>query len=237
MKRIATITALMSSAFIATAASAADLPRRERVVKPGIAPVATCFWQGAYLGAHVGYTMARVKTNYFGNIPGAPGNLDHDKFTGGLYAGYNYCVTPNLIVGIEADVTKYGNAGNASYVGGGFGLSNGYDANWGGSLRARIGLPFDRFMVYATGGIAGIQNKGFGVDRLISGPYVYDARKSQFSIGYAVGAGLEYAFTQNISARVEYIYTDVGTLKLNPAFNERIEPRFHTIRAGVAYKF
>jgi outer membrane immunogenic protein len=234
MKAFSLVTAIVGSALLATAASAADLPRRERVVKPGVAPVASCFWQGPYLGAHVGYTMARVKTNYFTGIAGAPTNLDHDKFTGGLYGGYNFCVTPNLIVGLEADVTKYGNAGNASYLTGPLGFSNGYDANWGGSLRARIGLPFDRFMVYATGGIAGVQHKAYGLDRAAT--ILSNERKSEFSIGYAVGAGVEYAFTQNVLARVEYIYTDVGNLKFGTV-GDRVDPRFHTIRAGLAYKF
>jgi outer membrane immunogenic protein len=207
-------------------------------VKPGVAPAAAgCFWQGPYVGAHIGYTWANFDNNLQVRdgaiVLPALGEQKHSKFTGGGYAGYNFCVTPSLIVGLEADFTKYGHARNWSGVGGGNGYGADFDANWGGSLRARIGLPFDRFLVYATGGIAGAQIST-DLYRRAAGVTTLTNSGSKFAIGYVAGVGLEYAFTQNLVGRVEYLYTDVGAVSLGTS---KSSATFNTIRLGVAYKF
>jgi outer membrane immunogenic protein len=234
MKKIVTVAAFASLMASTITASAADLPARQ-IVKPGPAPAAGCFWSGAYVGAHVGYTFARASNNALG-LTGAPvGTLSHDKFTGGGFAGYNACLGSSLVVGLEADVTKYGNAKTFSQTVGTTGFGLGYDANWGGSIRARIGLPFDRFLVYATGGIAGVQQKGFGVVRnLTTGANTIES-SSKFGIGYVVGVGAEYAMSPNWLVRAEYLYTDAGNLKFSG--NGRMGGDFHTIRLGLGYKF
>jgi outer membrane immunogenic protein len=63
-------------------------------------------------------------------------------------------------------------------------------------------------------------------------------------VGYAVGAGVEYAFTPNWSVKVEYLFADLGRNNrtyLAPGglagftFNNREQD--HIIRAGVNYRF
>jgi outer membrane immunogenic protein len=230
------ILAAASVVALSSAASAADLPAR--VVKPGIAPAATCFWQGPYVGAHLGYSWASFDNNLQvqnGAIVLPPvGDQKHSKFTGGGYAGYNFCVTPSLIVGLEADVTKYGNHKNWTGFAGGNGYGANFDANWGGSLRARIGLPFNRAMIYATGGLAGAQLstetylRAGGVTSLVNSG-------SKFAIGFAAGAGLEYAFTQNLVGRVEFIHTNLGNVGLGGGLKS--SATFNTVRVGLGYKF
>jgi outer membrane immunogenic protein len=60
--------------------------------------------------------------------------------------------------------------------------------------------------------------------------------------GWTVGAGWEYGFTPNWSARIEYRYTDFGTFSHNsifsfPGFTYEHDPVFHTVRGGISYRF
>jgi outer membrane immunogenic protein len=231
-----------AAALVTTSASAADLPGR--VIKGGIAPLATCFWAGPYVGAHAGYTWAQGESKggsrpTVGPVVGGqdvPVKFEHSKITGGGYAGYNFCATPNFVVGVEGDFTKYGHNDEFSSIVGGRGYGKGFDANWGGSLRLRAGLPFDRFLVYGTVGLAGVNQKAYSYTKdIASGLNVDGFSKSKFALGYVVGVGGEYAFTQNIVGRVEYLYTDTGRFSLGNG--NRVDSSFHTIRAGVAYKF
>jgi outer membrane immunogenic protein len=151
----------------------------------------------------------------------ALGEQKHSKFTGGGYAGYNFCVTPSLIVGLEADFTKYGHARNWSGVAGGNVYGADFDANWGVSLRARIGLPFDCFLVYATGGIAGAQ-LSTDLYRRAADVTTLTNSVSKFAIGYVAGVG-----------RVEYLYTGLGNVSLGTS---KSSATFNAIRLGFAYK-
>jgi outer membrane immunogenic protein len=231
MKFSALALGLVSALAVSTTSFAADIPAR--VVKGGVAPASTCLWAGPYLGAHVGYTWAKTSNNSIGlnNLP--IGTLDNSNVSGGLYAGYNFCATPGLIFGLEADITKLGHKANFSQIVAGNGFGVGYDANWGGSVRARVGLPFDRFLVYVTGGVAGVQENAYAILTTPAGA-VSGVRKSSFSVGYTAGVGAEYAFTKNIIGRAEYLYTDPGRFSVGGG---RFNSNFHTVRVGVAYKF
>ena len=71
-----------------------------------------------------------------------------------------------------------------------------------GSLRGRLGVAWDRALLYATAGWAW----GSGEGSFSPTPTVTD---SHTHYGYAVGAGLEYGITQNLSAKAEYLYTSL----------------------------
>jgi outer membrane immunogenic protein len=231
---ISTIAAVAALAIGSSAASAADLGRR--VVKPGpVVAAAGCFWSGGYLGAHVGYTFSQGKSSStvgpFGEAP----KLEHDKFTGGGYVGYNYCVTPNVVFGIELDATKYGNSGDFTGLVGTTGYGFGHSVDWGVSLRGRLGVTFDRAMVYVTGGLAGVQQDSYAVTRVINTGVNAGFSKSEFSLGYVLGAGIEYAFTPNIVGRAEYLFTDLPKVKYGVGGGTSTD--LHTFRLGIAYKF
>jgi outer membrane immunogenic protein len=66
------------------------------------------------------------------------------------------------------------------------------------SFRGRLGLAFDRFIVYGTGGAAWA---GFSIDDDL---LLEDDDTTFF--GWAAGGGVEYAITDNISLGVEYIH-------------------------------
>jgi outer membrane immunogenic protein len=232
MKIASTIFGLATATVLSTAALAADLP--SRVVKPGIAPAASCFWAGPYLGAQVGYTWNTVKTNYL-DIGGAPANSSHNKVTGGVYAGYNFCLTPGLIGGIELDVTKFGNAPKHDTRNGAGTLFNfnHHDTNFGGSAVFRLGLPVNRALFYVKGGVGVAQQKAYSYNANLLGP-VAGVSASKTSFGYVVGAGVDYAFTNNWVGRLGYTYFDGGKIS---ALGGRWNSKYHTVNLGVAYKF
>ncbi|MGH6796405.1 MAG: outer membrane protein, partial [Methylocella sp.] len=88
-----------------------------------------------------------------------------------------------------------------------------------GSLRARIGVAFDRVLVYGTGGAA---FAGFDDNYSSSGtPFVLNEQDSKTRTGWTVGGGLEYAVTNNWSIGAEYRYSDFGR-----------SPDFPAIRVG-----
>lgn len=171
------------------AATAADLSQGNYTPPPDITynPAPAFSWTGAYAGGLVGYGWGKAETDN--------GDVDADGFLGGLFAGYNYDLGNNVIVGVEADGT-YGNQ-----EGSGGTPNTRVENNWNGTVRGRLGYAMDRFMVYGTGGLA--------VGKL-------DVREggisdSNTAIGWTAGAGVETALTNNVIGRVEYRYTDLGS--------------------------
>ena len=199
----------------AGAASAADLPSRKGpVVAPVYVPAFT--WTGFYVGANAGYGWGNVNANGFANVG------DLDGFVGGGQVGYNYQMG-QFVLGLEADLqaADLSSGNNLGLVG--------VKTDYFGTVRARVGVAFDRFMPYITGGWAygnvktSIPAIGFSSDRSHTG-------------GYAVGAGLEYAVTNNIIAGVEYLYVDLGEKNILGA-NTKIGTDFSVVRARLSYKF
>jgi outer membrane immunogenic protein len=236
---------LLAATALATAgisaASAADLPLRAAPPAPVFAPVPVFTWTGFYVGGQVGYGWNANDNDFV--LPGGfvvqSGDFgdEGDGFLAGVHAGYNVQLG-SFVVGVEGDiegvfgddddedvvivgpggdvVTNYGFAGSA--------------LDWQGSIRARAGFAFDRALIYATGGFAfaGLSD-GFGI--------VGD--DDDTLTGWTLGAGVEYAFTNNLTTRLEYRYTnfDGGSNVFNDVDLGDNEIEFHTVRVGLSYKF
>ena len=157
-----------------------------------------------------------MNANGFANVG------DLDGFVGGGQVGYNYQMG-QFVVGLEADLQ----AADLS-SGSNLGLLS-VKTDYFGKVRARLGFAVDRFMPYITGGWAygnvktSIPSVAFSSDRSHTG-------------GYAVGAGLEYAFTNNIIAGVEYLYVDLGEKNIAGA-GTKVGTDFSVVRARLSYKF
>ena len=96
------------------------------------------------------------------------------------------------------------------------------------SLRGRLGFAFDRVLVYGTGGLAlasGSNNNAFGWNN-----------GSSTRLGRTAGAGLEYAFAPNWSARLEYRYSDFGRGN-NGWLASSVRRTENAVRVGVSYHF
>lgn len=203
-------------------------------------PVASTYnWTGLYVGAQAGYESGRTSYNFDGPVPN--GKFTPDGFVGGVYAGYNFETDTPLVFGLEGDVEYSDVKGSFDNPFGGF---SGGSANlrWQGSARARVGYAFDRLLPYVTAGVA------VGDFRFEGGPGLgspfppFLQSWSKTMTGWTVGAGVEYAFADKWSARLEYRYTDFGTAHsdLGPAFpgvTETMKVRDHAVRFGISYKF
>ena len=104
-----------------------------------------------------------------------------------------------------------------------------------GTLRARFGYAFDRVLVYGTGGVADVD-----VQAGFNPPATFDGAAN---FGWIVGAGVEFAFADNWTAKVEYLYTDLGTMTCSTAANcgvsvpVTVSLSENIVRAGVNFKF
>ena len=215
--RIRKVTAAAAISFIAAPGLsmnpvlAADLGQVEAVA-PAPAPAAPAGnWSGYYIGALLGYT--------WGDVAATGGGADIDGFDGGAYVGANYQWN-QFVLGVEADGLISGVDGTAG------GAS--VDQDWSASLRARAGIPLDRFLLYGTGGVA------------VTDVTLSDATGSDSNThwGWTLGAGAEAMLGDNATARVEYRYTDFGsetyTLGGGPT---GADLETHSVRAGVGLKF
>ncbi|WP_455479618.1 outer membrane protein [Bartonella sp. B23] len=117
-----------------------------------------------------------------------------------------------------------------------------YKEKWAGATRVRIGFAAERIMPYVAGGIAyarlqdissiSITEKDTG--QVIASGKLFDESKT--FTGYTLGAGVDFAMTNNFIVRAEYRYSDFGKKKFS---NEKYETSYKTndFRVGVAYKF
>lgn len=221
--------------------------------EPAPMPSGSVFtWTGGYVGLHGGYAWGSIHDK---NNPAAD-KKDIDGGLGGFQAGYNYQFDNNVVLGVEADIS-FGSV-NKKWVDSN--ENSGYftedKVSAVGTLRARLGYAVGNFMPYVTGGLAVGKTKhtlGCDADYVTSGAgsclsnpsREFQTSKSDTSVGYALGLGGEYAFTNNWTFKAEYLYTDLGknTVRLvDPAFSDDINNRdfdtkFSTVRVGLNYKF
>jgi outer membrane immunogenic protein len=166
-------------------------------------------------------------------------------FVGGVQAGYNFMATENFLLGIEADIQGSSIKGevSASVTDPDFNLvTAGTSLDWYGTLRARAGYAQDRFLAYVTGGLAYGQTTSS-----ISFIDTYEGSVQLDRVGWTVGAGVEYALTDNISLKTEYSYVDLGTedvlsgsypqdyFDLEGSLGSNVA--FHTVKAGLNFHF
>lgn len=210
----------------AGAASAADLPSRKGpVVAPVYVPAFT--WTGFYVGANAGYAWGNVNASTaWGWGSGRSTTIgDLDGFVGGGQVGYNYQMG-QFVLGLEADLQGADlNTGRNIY-------GDRVKTEYFGTVRARLGVAFDRFLPYVTAGWA-YGNVKTSFSDLAGNIYSND---NSHTGGYAVGAGLEYAVTNNIVAGVEYLYVDLGDKRVLGS-NVKVGTDFSVVRARLSYKF
>ncbi|WP_066467776.1 outer membrane protein [Bosea sp. WAO] len=261
------------ASLIGSSAFAADLPSRKFAPVAPVVPVFT--WTGFYVGLNAGASWSHGSTGiaapaagWFNtiNVNGAwRKSEDNVNFTGGAQAGYNY-QTGSFVLGVETDF----NYGSIESKRDGFGrVAFGAFANeqtfstktkveWFGTLRARVGVtPMERLMIFGTGGLAygNVKASAAETDRfLFNGVAVatdsWHGSKNDTRIGWTLGAGAEYALTNNLSLKAEYLYVDLGKQRYSSIYTGSIpalagtvgarvdhDTKFSIVRAGVNYRF
>ena len=228
MRRVTLALSLAGATMFGGAALAADISRPVYKAPPaGALPVAYD-WTGFYVGGHVGYGWADKSWS----DPFSFGTVSHnaDGFLGGGQAGFNYQVG-QFVFGVEGDMSGSGIKGGANVLGANFNTN----VDWTATLTGRAGIAFDRWLVYGKGGVA------WAHDRYSTNFYTFPATAelSDTRIGWTAGAGIEYAFAPQWSAKLEYNFMDFGTKSVSfaPGTATDIEQQIHALKLGVNYKF
>lgn len=246
MKRILFAGAL---AFVAVGhAAAADLPQpmppppqAPVAYIPAVAPVYN--WGGIYWGINGGYGIGTSEWTDPRNSSGAgsTGNFNVSGFQVGPTLGVNYQIDA-FVFGIEGDLDSSWLDGksSSSFCGNvGFGATAQCETKntWLGTARARLGYAADRVLFYGTfGGAYG--NIQAGVNGLVNSNQA----------GWVAGAGIEAAFGDNWTARIEYLFVDLqnGTCTTSAscgldtgggAASDTVKFDANLIRLGLNYKF
>ncbi|MGD9656267.1 MAG: outer membrane protein [Methylocystis sp.] len=209
-------------------ASAADLPSRRGPPQVYIPPPPVLTWTGMYAGLNLGggWLDQYSRANWLAPLSTEP---SAGGVVGGAQIGYNYQFTPLFVAGVETDF-QGSSVGSADQP---FGASR--SVGWFGTVRGRAGVSLlnSQLLLYGTGGFA------YGD---LSLNYGWLGSQTRTGTGWSTGGGLEYAFLPNWSAKVEYLYANIGA-DYGPTFAGpfliETEQRAHlnTVRAGVNYRF
>jgi outer membrane immunogenic protein len=254
MNRFSVATAI--SLALTAGAAAADMSVRAPL------PPAAFSWAGFYGGFNVGYAWSSATdvVSYLVPPPGAVGISNSSEqpsggFAGGQ-AGYNWQLG-SWILGVEAD----GEGSSASRTTTSGVLVAGTPVPGTattvldkllsfGTMRGRIGFAFDRWMFYGTGGYAWqYMNSTVSAN---PGPAIME--NYGIATGWAGGAGVEVAFADKWSAKLQYLHIDTGTfnnstgsltaplvtsgfLSTVTGVNETTRMKTDTIQFGVNYHF
>jgi outer membrane immunogenic protein len=226
MKRIVLAAALV--ALGSASALAADLGARTYTKAPAMA--AANNWSGLYIGGNVGYGWGNNSTD-FAFLP-SPVEFEGDNNTtlgarssgviGGAQLGYNWQIG-SLVTGLEADIQGSGIKGSAratpTFVGTAIPdpisvLSSEPKLSWFGTVRGRLGVTVTPdLLLYGTGGLAygrvDASANWFSSDGSFQAQA--PASVSKIKVGWTAGAGAEWMFARNWSAKLEYLYIDLGS--------------------------
>ncbi|GGI75285.1 membrane protein [Polymorphobacter multimanifer] len=192
------------------------------VATPAVAQIGPEPFNGAFVGIQGGWQQDRqTLETQVGNALVKASNKK-DGFNYGGQIGYDFRVNPSVVFGLEAAIT--GRTGE-TFLDDGFDV---YRLTQGRTISttARVGFMTDpQGLVYARGGYA---NAKFNLDDA-------GTRFTENRDGWTVGAGYERAVSQNVSARVEYGYSDFGRDRLGAATD--LTYRRHAVNAGLNFRF
>jgi outer membrane immunogenic protein len=212
-------------AAMATPSFAADLPRPSYKAPLYSAP--SFSWTGFYIGLNGGYGFG--SSDWSG---GATTDTTKPKgIQGGGTLGYNL-QTGYWVWGLEGDFDYSGMKATAVGTGACAGVGCETKDSWLATARGRIGYAgWDRWLPYITGGAA------FGDVKMTASS---GASESKTKVGWTLGGGVEYALWTNWSAKLEYLYADLGKSSCSVATCAvATDVTFTTniVRVGVNYRF
>ncbi|MBS0517813.1 MAG: carbohydrate porin [Proteobacteria bacterium] len=221
-------------AFIGAAAIAAQAPSPGRAADP-IPP------SGFYAGAHMGYLFGNANATLAdptGGVASASGASPYGTLAGGVQAGYQWIAPSRWMLGLEADLgfANFRDLGDVlSYRATGTGTAN-EQLEFLGSLRGRVGYTFGGWTPFLTGGLAFASTR-FSRTDLTTGNE--DATSGQWRLGYTVGGGLDYMIDPRWSARLEYLYTNLGLRGFGFAAPAAYYSQYslNEVRVGLNYHF
>jgi outer membrane immunogenic protein len=243
MKRLLLASVSMIAIIAASPGQAKDRPRPAQAMPFN--------WTGCYIGGHAGYGWG--SKTFTDNMPGylvspfggavAPSVSDGiNGILGGGQLGCNYQISANWVLGLEGEISAADISG---------GVTSPYPDNpafhaktdWIGAVTGRFGYAWDHALIYVKGGAAWAEDQySYGSSYLGS----YSASETRG--GWTIGAGLEWAFANDWSAKIEYDYYDFGSRDLIFAYGggavvsygpqlENVKQQIEAIKIGINYRF
>jgi outer membrane immunogenic protein len=215
-------------------------------------------WSGLYVGAHFGGAV--IDGNFL--LPpnqGQPSRKLNDTdagVAGGGQIGWNLQTNSDLVLGLEADVTIFGleaykretyptNNGKGTIIN-----TMNINIDWLTTIRGRSGLRVGedkRTLIYATGGLAIAEGTYSGTYARtgVRNPFLRAASDKETSASFAVGAGIEHAFSENVSFKLEGMYIGLETFSVpvprrnlnNTPLPFEAKPDIYIGRVGINWRF
>jgi outer membrane immunogenic protein len=217
-------------------AAAADVAEEVVIVDEGFN------WSGVYVGAHAGYGWGDVDASYddpFDLFPPGQGEADYTADGGllGVQAGYNWQVS-SLVLGVEADVSylNLDETVDAGFDEGTYGVNTySTEIDWLATVRGRVGYAMNRTLLFATAGAAFADVRHIYAQESFS----YRAEVDETAAGYVLGAGIEHAFTDNVSVQLQYQFVDFGdeTIDYGDTTSTNFDIQLHLLKLGINYHF
>ncbi len=214
LRSLKILVATAALAAAGSAASAADMPVRAYTKAPAMV-VSMYNWSGFYAGVNAGGAW------------NSSSGSSNSGFIGGGQIGYNWQFS-QLVVGLEADFQ--GSTQRSDLNGAGF--TGDSRIRYFGTVRGRIGYAWDRWMIYGTGGYAYVNQRQNNTVGALTGS------NNNTQGGGTIGAGVEWAFWDRWSAKLEYLYIatrssdlTVGAVTVDGRVREIV------VRVGLNYHF
>jgi outer membrane immunogenic protein len=186
-------------------------------------PVPIFTWTGLYVGGQIGYAWGRDPVSWSGissddELAAGTFSQTPQGVIGGAHVGYNLQYNQWLVLGVEGSVDGTSLSHTLAVpVNDIFGDTPGSitatdKGNVQGSLRGRIGIAFDRALIYGTGGVAfaGFNTTLVDTTGFFTTVPGTNATFSNTRAGWTAGGGIEYAVTDNWWVRAEYRYSNFG---------------------------
>lgn len=167
-------------------------------------------WTGAYAGVNLGaiWSNSQFSARHFNFLSDSGQHsetLTSADINPGLQFGYLHQFDTDLVMGAEADFSYPATKTHTTIAAGrAYDTFNSrYDLQ--GSLRLRAGFAIERLLPFITAGVS-FGGMGFSYNNEVNDNYSTNTTQT----GWVLGAGVEYGFWDNLSARLEYLYTDYG---------------------------
>jgi outer membrane immunogenic protein len=224
--------ATFGQALAADLPPAAPPPRAPAAYVPAVAP--TYNWGGFYIGVNGGGAFGTTNWTSSTLVGGTTGDFNMNGWLVGGTIGANFQAS-QLVFGIEGDLDWTNIKGSNSTA---CGLVSCQTANtYIGTARGRIGFAADRVLIFATGGAA------FGnIEMGFTSPSISTTYDTVNKVGWTGGGGVEVAFGDNWTGKIEYLYTSLGSATCTTVLNcggsgTSVSFNSSLVRAGLNFKF
>ena len=216
---------------------------------------------GPYLGLFAGYSWSDARatspfdagTGFFYNWTGRSYGIEADGFFGGATLGYNW-QSDALVAGLAGELGYLGLSGSAidpNFQPGTVPISDTVTrlrAGFYGVVYGQLGIAHGDFLFFGKGGVAFLDADASTIDPCAGTPgcgtTTLSMTGSKTMVGWSAGAGVEWAFAPQLSAKAEYASFDFGHIDIagrssvpGERYTQRNGVTAHSVKLGVNYRF